>query len=84
MLLSMLDSCEKSLANAKDVQARMVKTYNEDSGSPAMVIICPLYPRDEVSKKGLLLVLTNALESAGFLHKQGERRFRLGTSAMNC
>jgi hypothetical protein len=60
-----------------------VKTYNEDTGPPALVVICPLYPRDEVSKKGSLLVLTNALESAGFLQKQGDRHFRLGAAAKN-
>jgi hypothetical protein len=82
-LWSMLDSCAEKLNNAKDIQTRMVKTYNEHSGTPALVVICPLYPRDEVSKKGSLLVLTNALQSAGFLHKEGERHFRLGAGANN-
>jgi hypothetical protein len=58
--------------------------YNEDTGIPLVMEICPLYPRDEVSNKGLLLVVTNALESAGFLHKQGDRRFQLGTFGRNC
>jgi hypothetical protein len=61
----------------------MVSTYNEDTGVPASVVICPLYPRDEVSKKGSLLVLTNALESAGFLVKATEWRYQLGPFARN-
>jgi hypothetical protein len=83
-LCILLNACSQPLANAKDVQAGMVKTYNKDTGTPALMVICPMYPRDEVSKKGSLLVLTNALESAGFLHKEGERRFRLGKLANNC
>jgi hypothetical protein len=71
-LWSLLNSCAKPLATAKDVQTRMVRTYNEDTGIPSLVIICPLYPRNEVSKKGSLLVLTNALESAGILMKVGD------------
>jgi hypothetical protein len=61
-LWASLNSCAKLLVTAKDAQTRMVRTYNEDTGIPLLVIICPLYPRDEISKKGSLLVLTNALE----------------------
>jgi hypothetical protein len=70
-LCELLNGCSVSLNNAQDFETRMVSTYNEDAGVPASVIICPLYPRNEISKKGSLLVLTNALESAWFLHKAG-------------
>jgi hypothetical protein len=72
------------LANAKYVQTWMVTTYNEDTGVPSLVVICPLYPHDEVSKKGLLLVLTNTLESAGILKKVlGNHHWGMGTLAQN-
>jgi hypothetical protein len=82
-LWSLLDSCSQPLKNARSLQARMMATYNEDSREPSSVVICPLYPRDEVSKKGSLLVLTNALQQAGFLHKSGDRHFKLGPFAFN-
>ena len=83
-LWTLLDGCSKLLSNAKEVQSRLVSTYNEDVRVPASVVICPLYSHDEVSKKGSLLVLMNALESASFLHKAGERHYRLGAFASNC
>jgi hypothetical protein len=82
-LWTLLDSCTIPLSNAKDVQSRMVSTYNEDTVIPSSVVICPLYSCDEISKKGSLLVLTNALESAGILKKVGDRHWGLGTLARN-
>jgi hypothetical protein len=68
-LWSLLDACSQPLKNAKNLQSRMMKAYNEDSGDPSAIVICPLYPHGKVSKKGSLLVLTNALQQAGFLHE---------------
>jgi hypothetical protein len=82
-LWSLLDACSQPLKDARSLQARMIKTYNEDSRDPSSVVICPLHPRDEVSKKGSLLVLTNGLQQAGFLHKSGDRHFKLGPFAFN-
>jgi hypothetical protein len=72
-LWALVNSCAKPLATAKDLQTRMVRTYNEDTGIQSLVIICPLYPRNEVSKKGSLLVLTNALESLSILKEVGNQ-----------
>ena len=80
----LLDRSVKALSNSKDFQLWMVSTYNEDVSVPASVVIFPLYPHDKVSKKGSLLILTNALESTGFLYKAGDRHYRLGSFASNC
>jgi hypothetical protein len=52
-LWELLDGCSNLLSNAKDLESCMVLTYNQGTGIPASIIICALYPRNEVSKKGL-------------------------------
>jgi hypothetical protein len=78
LLYELLSMCANPLRKAAGFQKRMIRLMNEDTNEVSELILSPLYPRDEVSKKGSLLVNSRMLQLVGLVKSTTERDITLG------